>query len=161
MTHQSGIVVGLFLQTEHGSRGQSVEQATAVVGQGIEGDLHSQGRPGRPRQVLLAAEEDLVLFGLRPGDLREQITVRMPGLMQLPPGSRLKIGSAEAAITKECEPCTHVGTLLSIKDPEDFRHALTGHRGMLAKIVSADGHGQIKVGDAVEIVGPNFESTSV
>jgi len=160
VTPEAGRVVGLFLLKEHGQPPQAVASATAILDQGIEGDLHGQGRPGWRRQVLIAAQEDLPLFDLKPGDLREQITVSMPGLMGLPFGARLKIGEAVFSITGTCEPCLHLGALVEKPDREAFRRAVMGHRGMLAKIVQVEGEARIRMGDAVELLYPSAAPSS-
>ncbi|HEX2032447.1 MAG TPA: MOSC domain-containing protein, partial [Actinomycetota bacterium] len=73
----------------------AMESRTAVqaTDRGIEGDVHA-GRRGK-RQVLLVDATDLEAVGLRPGDLREQVTVDLPGLMALPAGTSLAVGDAE------------------------------------------------------------------
>lgn len=152
-----GEVVALFLLEQHGAPLRPVAQATAIVQQGLAGDLHSGGKPGRSRQVLLMDAADLALMGLKPGELREQITVRMEGLMALSPSARLQVGEAVLEIGGPCEPCTHIGELLRQPDREAFRVALIGHRGMLARVVEVRGAGRIRVGDAVRPLAPTIE----
>jgi MOSC domain-containing protein YiiM len=90
-------------------------------------------------------------IGLRPGDLREQVTVELPGLMSLAPGTRLRVGQAVLELTGRCEPCTHIGEHVGVDDPEAFRERLVGRRGMLARVSEP---GPIRVGDPVEREGP-------
>lgn len=147
-----GKVLALFLQAAHGERPRAVAQATALLGRGLEGDLHGKRLSGDPRQVLLVDAGDLALLGLKPGDLREQIVVDLPGLMALPLGARLEVGEVVLEIGGECEPCTHIGELLGRPDRSAFRRDLVGHRGMLVRVVQLHGGGRIAVGDPVRVV---------
>lgn len=122
----------------------------AIPEVGIHGDRHA--RPGSPRQVLLVDAEVLRSLGLRPGDLREQITVELPGLMDLPPGTRLGLGEAVLEVTGPCRPCTHIGEDLGDADPENLRIRLEGRRGILASVTSATGEGRIRPGDGIRVL---------
>jgi MOSC domain-containing protein YiiM len=139
-------VVALHVLRRHEADPEPVDrvQATAV---GLDGDVHA-GRHGGKRQVLVVATEDLARVGLRPGDLREQVTVDLEGLMHLPPGSRLQVGDVVLELTGPCEPCTHIGEHLGVEDREAFRQTLQGRRGMLAR-VAPGGEGIVGVGDEV------------
>lgn len=119
-----------------------------IHGGGLEGDWHSK-RGGRA--LLLMDAGDLRDLDLSPGDLREQITVDLPGLMGVEAGTRLRVGPAVLEITKPCDPCTHIGEHVGVGDVEAFRDRLRGRRGMLARFVEADGD-RIKVGDPVEVL---------
>ena len=145
----SGVVTALFLLEAHGRSPRTVPEVVAVAGQGLVGDLHFGG--GR-RQALLVDEGDLAAFGLKPGDLREQVTVRMPGLMVLPIGARIEVGEATLEVTTPCAPCTSIGRMLGVPDPEAFRQALRGRRGILAKVVAGRGQGRIAIGDRVGLL---------
>lgn len=121
-------------------------QATSV---GLEGDRHA-GREDGKRQVLLVEAGDLRDLGLSPGDLREQMTVDLPGLMALSEGTRLRVGEALLELTGVCDPCTHIGEHVGVEDPEAFRRTLVGRRGMLARVVR---EGAIRRDDPVEVEG--------
>jgi MOSC domain-containing protein YiiM len=125
-----------------------VEEAMPIPGGGLEGDWH---RKRSVRALLLMDAGDLRDLGLSPGDLREQITLDLPGLMELKEGSRLRVGPAVIEITKPCEPCTHIGEHVGVDDVEAFRDHLLGRRGMLAMVVEADSDA-IRIGDPVEVV---------
>lgn len=139
-----GRVAGVHLTRVRHDPPEPVESAMATP-DGIEGDVHAGGSP--KRQVLLVDRGDAGAVGLRPGDLREQLTVDLPGLMGLAPGTRLRIGEAMLEVTGVCEPCTHIGADLGAADPEDLRDRLRGRRGMLARVVEP---GLVRVGDPVE-----------
>lgn len=145
-----GTVVSLHLLREHGAQAQSVSEAKATVGRGLDGDLHGKTRtPGSRRQVIITDRGALSALGLRPGDLREQITVDFSDLEGLPAGTLLKIGMVTCELTGPCEPCTHIGGLMGVADPKAFQDSLVGHRGQLARIVAVDGDRMIRVGDPV------------
>ena len=148
---EKGEVVALFLKEAHRRPPAPVSEALALLDRGLAGNLHSADAPGGDRQVLLADVDDLSSLDLKPGALREQITVRMPELMGLASGERLEVGEAVLEITEACEPCTHIGRLLGRPDRESFRLALIGHRGMLARVVGVRGRGRIAVGDPVRV----------
>ena len=149
-----GTVVGLHVLRAHGERPQSVSQAGATVGRGLDGDLHGKTRTaGSRRQVLIVDRADLVRLGLQPGDLREQITVDFLDLNTLPAGTLLRIGSVTCELTGFCEPCTHIGGLVGIDDPQAFQQTLIGHRGQLARVTAVEGDGTIRVGDPVVPAG--------
>jgi MOSC domain-containing protein YiiM len=95
---------------------------------------------------------DLRDMGLSPGDLREQITIDLPGLMELAAGARLRVGPAVLEVTKPCEPCTHIGEHVGVDDVEAFRDHLRGRRGMLARFLEVDAGAVIRVGDTVEVL---------
>jgi hypothetical protein len=144
-----GAVVSIQVVPGNHAPPRFVDEVRAVPGEGLEGDWH-RGRG--PRSVLLVHPGDLEDLGLRPGDLREQITVDLPGLMKLEPGTRLRIGPVLLEVTKECTGCTHIGEHVGVDDVEAFREALEGRRGMLAQVVEANG-GPIRLGDEVEVLG--------
>ena len=147
-----GRVASIQLMEAHGEPPRPVPQAVAVPGQGLEGDLHGKTKEDGKRQVLLMDTQSLEALGLRPGDLRDQITLDLPGLQQLPPGTRLQVGQAELELTGPCEPCTHIGMLVGKEDREAFRRSLVGRRGMLARVVAVTGEGRIREGDPAELI---------
>ncbi|MCB8931948.1 MAG: MOSC domain-containing protein [Chthonomonadaceae bacterium] len=136
-----GTVVALHLKSSADSL-EPVDELVAVSGEGFEGDVH-RGRARR--QVLFVATDQLEAFGYAPGTLREQITVELPGLQQLPLGTLVRVGEASFEITMDCDPCTKMALRLG-EEPEAFKQKLDHRRGMLA--VVRDG-GTIRVGDEV------------
>jgi MOSC domain-containing protein YiiM len=142
-----GAVVSLQLFRRHEGPSEPVSEVRASP-LGLEGDVHS-GREWGKRQVLLTDSNDLRELGLRPGDLREQVTVDLAGLMHRPPGTRLRLGEVELELTGPCEPCMHIGEHVGLDDVEAFRQTLRGRRGMLARV---EAPGVIRVGDSVELL---------
>ncbi len=147
-----GIVLSLQLLAAHGERPRSVPEARALVGHGLEGDIHGKTKPGSRRQVLIVDRTTLESMDLHAGDLREQITVDFDHLERLAVGTLLRIGEVTCELAGPCEPCTHIGTLNGREDPEAFRRSLVGRRGQLARVVALDGLGRIRVGDTVAVL---------
>src|SRR5574341_315257 len=134
---ESGRVIALHVLSTHGERQQSRAEVRALVGAGLEGDLHGKGRAaGTGRKVLVMDRQTIESAGLRPGDLREQITVDFAALETLPAGTRLRIGNATLEVTGPCDPCTHIGKLNGREDVVEFKQSLEGRRGQLAKIIA-------------------------
>ena len=150
----AGTVVSLQLCLRHEEPLRPTDRVVAIPGAGLEGDVHGTDGRGSPRQVLLIDTTTLDSLGLRPGDLREQVTLDLPRLQALPPGTRLRIGEATFELTGPCAPCGHIGELLGAEDVEAFRESLSGRRGVLARVVEAEGEGRIRVGDPVDVVIP-------
>ena len=146
----SGRVIGLHVLQTHGERPQPRTEVRALVGSGLEGDLHGKGRAaGTGRQVLVMDRGTLEASGLHPGDLREQITVDFAALETLPAGTHLRVGGATLEVTGPCEPCMHIGKLNGQPNADAFKRSLEGRRGQLAKVVAVDGDGVIRIGDPV------------
>ena len=141
-------VVSLQLHEGHGTPMRAVSEATVRVGGGIEGDSHVH-RAKRAVTIVDRSTHDAV--GVRPGDLREQITVDgMPGLGSLAEGTLLRIGAITLRVNGPCEPCTHIGEMNGIADPNEFQSMLEGRRGLVCNVVSADG--PLRVGDEVSVM---------
>ena len=151
MTTDQARVVAIHTQEVAGATPRPTQSARAIAGGGLEGDMHGR-RAQRP--LVVAATEDLAQLGLPPGALREQITLDLPGLMQLPDGTRLRLGGAEIELTGDCAPCTHIGELHGVEDPVAYEASLQGHRGKIARVLSVQGAGQIRVGDPVQVLKP-------
>ena len=115
---------------------------SARPGQGLEGD-----RARRPkRAVLLMEQEVLDHFGLAPGTVREQVTVRGILLADLPAGGRLRIGSAVLEAGVLCDPCERMNEIRP-----GLRAELEGRRGRFFSVVEV---GDFAVGDAITILPP-------
>jgi molybdopterin adenylyltransferase len=151
MTDGSGRVASLQVVPGNHATAEHRDVVTAVEGKGIDGDWHFHRGD---RAVLLMDRGDLGDLELAPGDLREQITLELDGLMSLPAGTRLRLGQVTLELTKVCEPCTHIGEHVGVDDVESFRDRLQGRRGMLARVTAVEGRGRIRVGDRVEVERP-------
>lgn len=125
-----------------------VSQATAEQGIGLVGDL-SHGTGGR--QVLLIDADTLRHFGLQPGDVRENLTVRGLDTSRLRAGQRLNVGEVLLEITDDCAPCAMLDEL-----QPGLSQAIDGRRGVLARVV---GGGLLNVGDRLELRASQSEAT--
>jgi MOSC domain-containing protein YiiM len=134
-------VVNLQLSPGNRQPMASVTSAKAIENLGLEGDRHA--KPDSKRQVLLVEAETLDKVALRAGDVRENITTRGIALMELPLGTRLRIGEALFELTVECEPCNLMDQLRP-----GLKESLKGQRGMLARVMQS---GTLSVGDAILI----------
>ena len=147
-------VVAIHTQQAPGDDPAPTQTARVIFAGGLEGDMH--GRRSQ-RALLVVATQDLDQFDLAPGALREQITVDLPGLMQLPHGARLRLGAdpgVEIELLEDCAPCTHIGELHGVADRVAYEASLQGHRGKIARVVSDAAAAEIRVGDAVHVLEP-------
>ncbi len=144
----SARVVSLQLHTAHGVLPTPVPEVTADVGAGLVGDSHG----GRPKRAVLVIDRSThAALSLRPGDLREQITIDgLPDVTGLAEGTELRIGGVTLRVNGECEPCTHIGEMNERADVEAFRVSLIGRRGALCTVLAADG--PIRIGDPVDVL---------
>jgi MOSC domain-containing protein YiiM len=141
-------VVSLQLHEGHGKPMRSVDEAEARAGGGIEGDTHV-ARAKRAVTVVDISTHQSV--GLRPGDLREQITVDgLPKLGDLAEGTLLRLGAITLRVNGPCDPCTHIGEMNGVADPNEFQSMLEGRRGLVCNVVAADG--PVRVGDEVSVM---------
>jgi MOSC domain-containing protein YiiM len=137
-------VVSLYLSVGSRKPLVPVERVTAMLERGLEGDRHLKAN-GR-RTVLLMEHEVLDHFGLGPGAVREQVTVRGLELMKLVYGSRLRIGTATLEVAGPCAPCERMDEIRT-----GLRAELEGRRGRFVRVVEA---GSFAVGDAIAVLPP-------
>ncbi len=141
-------VVSLQLHEGHGKPMRTVSEVRARVGGGIEGDSHVS-RTKRAVTVVDRTTHESV--GVQPGDLREQITVEgLPKLGDLAEGTLLRIGAITLQVNGPCDPCTHIGEMNGVADPDVFQSMLEGRRGLVCNVVVADG--PVRVGDQVSVM---------
>jgi MOSC domain-containing protein YiiM len=141
-------VVSLQLHEGHGKPMRPVALAEARVGGGLEGDSHAHRTKRAVTVVDLATHESV---GVKPGDLREQITVTgLPQLGDLAEGTLLRIGAIALRVNGPCDPCTHIGEMNGVADPDAFQSMLEGRRGLVCTVVVADG--PVRVGDEVSVM---------
>ena len=147
-------VVSVQLHEAHGKPMRPVPQADARVGGGLEGDSHAH-RAKRAVTIVDRSTHDAV--GVKPGDLREQITVEgLPSLGSLAEGTILRIGAITLRVNGSCDPCTHIGEMNGIADPDEFQAMLEGRRGLVCTVVAAEG--PVRVGDPVSAMEPAVPS---
>jgi MOSC domain-containing protein YiiM len=140
----SAEVVALFVSTASRVPLHPRQSVQALENRGVEGDRHS--KPGSKRAVLLIEQEILDQFGLKAGDVREQVTVRGIDLRGLPKGTRLKVGGAVLELMGPCAPCERMDELR-----QGLQVELEGRRGRFARVVRA---GAFSVGDSLTAEPP-------
>jgi MOSC domain-containing protein YiiM len=117
-------------------------ETEAIENKGFNGCIH--GRPNSKRQVLLMDRETLDKFGLPPGAIKENVTVRGMDFQALGVGQRLRIGESLLEITVSCDPCPRMDEI-RMGLQEDLR----GQRGWLCRVIES---GKIRKGDPVVVV---------
>jgi MOSC domain-containing protein YiiM len=137
-------VVALHLSQSHRAPLLAVERVNAVLESGLEGDRHA--KPNSRRQLLLVEQEVLDEFGLAPGAIREQVTVRGLDLGRLVFGARIRVGGAVLEVAGPCHPCERMEEIRP-----GLKQALVGRRGRFVRVVEA---GTFAVGDALEVEPP-------
>ena len=139
----SGAITNIFIKVAEGGAMRPVNLAQALAKQGIEDDANI-GK--RRRQVLLIEQETIAEWGLAPGAVRENVTVRDFTLAGLPEGTRLQVGSAVFEVTGDCAPCEFMDGLAA-----GLRAKSAGRRGTLCRVVTA---GTLAIGDPVALAVP-------
>jgi MOSC domain-containing protein YiiM len=141
-----GVVTAVAVSPTHSFSKYSQPEITLVAGEGAVGDAHRGAKvkhrsrvkrdPEQPnlRQVHLIHSElhdELVAqgFTVKPGDLGENITTRDVDLLNLPTGTRLRIGhEVVVEVTGLRNPCYQI---------DDFSS------GMLKAVLSKDSSGRL------------------
>ena len=164
----------------HASRTHSFTKAarlsiTLLPGLGVQGDAHCGATmrhrsrvakdPGQSnlRQVHLLQDELLTElagkgFGVSPGDLGENITTRGTDLLQLPQGTRLRIGAdAVVELTGLRNPCVQLDRfkagLMAAVLSRDARGRLLRRAGVMGIVVSG---GVVYPADRIDVVLPDM-----
>lgn len=136
-----GSITSLQVCPGHGLLMRPVDPAVFVTDLGIEGCRHA--RPKSRRQVLLIEEEVLEEFGLRPADVKENVTTRGIDLQSLPVDARLRLGSEVVLwMTGPCHPCAFMDEIRP-----GLQEEIRGRRGVLAWVKTG---GSVRVGDTIE-----------
>src|SRR3954453_19933469 len=135
-------VVGVFTSPARKSgRSDAHERRRAVAGQGL--DVCAHANPPK-REVLFVSKQHLESVDVKPGAIRENITVEGDDVEKWPIGQRVRVGEAEFEITMVCDPCHRMDELR-----DGLRAELQGKRGMLARVI---GSGEVAVGDSIELL---------
>jgi len=142
-------VIAVNISTEKGVRKNPVPSCQLVIDHGIEGDAHA----GKwHRQVSLLAQESidklqakLTDIKLQPGDFAENITTTGISVMNLPIGTKLRVGNeAELEVTqigKECHMACEIRRLVG--------DCVMPREGIFAIVIR---EGKMKPGDEIEVL---------
>ena len=164
----NAIVAALALQQDHCFSKSPVPEFVLRVGHGVEGDAHAgvkvkhRSRVAKDasapnlRQVHLIAQELLdelgaAGFAVAPGALGENVTTRGLALIDLPQGSRLRLGEATVIeITGLRNPCKQLdhfqkGLMAATLD-RDAEGRLIRKAGVMGIVLEG---GIVRVGDAI------------
>ncbi len=136
----SGIVQNLFLKEKHGQPVTAVQDLLAESGMGFVGDV-SFGR--NKRQVLFIEQETLDEFGLVPGQVKENVTVKGQPLAGLAVGTQILAGEVLFEVVGDCAPCQFIESMRP-----GLEEAMRGRRGTLCRVL--DG-GTLRVNDVIGI----------
>jgi MOSC domain-containing protein YiiM len=146
--NRRGKVVSVNISPEKGIRKKNVVQSCLLAEFGLKDDAHA----GRwHRQVSLLAMESIakmVRLGLKvgPGDFAENITTQGLDLLQLPIGTRFRIGeSSLLEVTQIGKVCHTRCTIYS-----QAGDCVMPKEGIFAKVLEG---GEIKVGDEIHVLG--------
>lgn len=136
-------VTDLFIKPSHDA---SMRPMTAInhTPQGITGNVSCAAF----RQVLITSQSVNAEFGLRAGDLRENIVLKFDQLYDLPSGTVVTIGAARIRLTFHCEPCKKI---LHLVDFDRIEHK----RGYLGSFLNS---GTIAVGDEFAVTETRMEA---
>jgi MOSC domain-containing protein YiiM len=138
---RSGQITHLFIKPGHGEKMRSVQDVKAVKDMGFEND-QSFGK--KTRQILLVDRETLNEFGLKPGEIRENMVVEDLSVSGLATGTHLSAGEVKLEITGDCAPCDYLNTI-----KPGLMEEIRGRRGMFAMVLEG---GMIKVKTGISIV---------
>ena len=149
-----GTVVSINIAHAGGEPMESLGEARAVVGRGLEGDRYfeKQGsfsnNPGTGREVTLIESEAIDALerdydvSLEYKDARRNIVTRGVALNHLV-GKEFRVGDVAMRGVRLNEPCNHLASLTN----EKVKPGLVHRGGLRAEILN---DGIIRVGDAVE-----------
>ena len=139
---QQGSITALHIARVKGTPSDPVQTATAISGQGLEGDRSCSA--DNVRQVLVMDQETLNDLELKPGQIKENITTTGLDLSQVKEGQVLFIGDeVTLEFVGPCLPCHKMDQIRP-----GLQAKLKGQRGMLAVVLNG---GTFKVGDPVRV----------
>ena len=142
-THDNASITAIQLCVGHRQPMRHVDSARVIAGLGIEGDAHTASEgPRTARQVLLMDSETLDEMGLKPSQIRENVTTTGLAPGSVAAGQRLALGDdVVLEVTGDCAPCGRMDEIRA-----GLRERLEGRRGLLATVIEG---GTMTVGDTV------------
>lgn len=142
-------IVSLNISETTGTGKQPVSEAVLREEHGMVGDAHARNWH---RQISLLAQESIdkmIAKGLdlNPGDFAENITISGLSLVELPIGTRLRVGSGPveleiSQIGKKCHAKCNIF--------QQVGDCVMPREGVFARVVSG---GTVHVGDEITVVG--------
>ncbi len=144
----SGKVISINVSERKGVRKKPVEEVNILTEYGIEGDAHASG--DWHRQVSLLALESIKKMqdkGLKvgPGDFAENITTEGVDLMNLPVGTKLRLGGdIDAEVTQIGKLCHNRCAIY-----HQAGDCVMPREGIFIRVLSG---GKLRTGDPVEVL---------
>lgn len=137
-----GIILSLQICPGYRKPMQMLDEVEVIENLGLKPDKHAL--PDSSRQVLLLEKETLDELGLKPGEVKENLTTQGIHLMSLKHKDRLRIGqNVLLEVTKACSPCSRMEEIRP-----GLKLELAGKRGMLSRVIIG---GVIHKGDTITI----------
>jgi MOSC domain-containing protein YiiM len=124
----------------------NVPEARLLVDHGLAGDAHAEGGIRQVSLLSLASIDKMVAAGAKvaPGDFAENLTVAGLEVMNLPVGTRLKVGNeVELEITQIGKAC-HKGCAIR----ELVGDCVMPREGVFARVLA---EGVVRPGDTIEV----------
>ncbi len=142
----SGRIVSINISDKKGIRKKPLKEAQIIKNRGIKGDAHASNK--WHRQISLLALESIKKMqdlGLKvsPGDFAENITTEGIDLVELPIGTRMKIGKVEVEVSqigKECHSRCAIYYLAG--------NCIMPQEGIFAKVLKG---GKVKIGEEISV----------
>ncbi len=164
MNDRQAAVEAIFIAAEATKPAVALVSARAVAGRGLEGDRYfaaagtfsANGRDNG-RDLTLVEGEALDMLerdhavSLKAGEHRRNVVTRGVDLNALV-GKRFRLGAVECVGVRPCHPCAHMQSMTA----PGVLKAMAGRGGLRADIV---GDGELRVGDAVEVIGEQIAAT--
>ena len=170
---ENGVVLAVSLGARHSLRKDNQLVIRLLAGEGVEGDVHSgttvkhrsrlARTPHAPnlRQVHLVHSElhgelQKLGFAVGPGDMGENITTRGVDLLNLPTGTRLRLGaSAVVELTGLRNPCVQLNSikpgLMKATLARDAQGRLLRKAGVMSVVLAG---GEVRPLDQIRIERP-------
>ncbi|MCD6216361.1 MOSC domain-containing protein [bacterium] len=141
---KTGKVAGLCVGKDKGIAKTSVDAIRLIENHGVEGDAHAGTENQHVSLIGIEIYKSFIDRGIKvnSGDFAENITTEGINLIELPVGSRIRIGNIELEVTQIGKP-NPTGYTLS---PEIGEPPLMS-KGIFAAVVVG---GEINVGDKIE-----------
>ncbi len=143
---KTGKVAGLCVGSERGRAKTSVDRIRLIENFGVESDAHAGTENQHVSLIGIEVYHSFRDKGItvNDGDFAENITTEGINLIELPVGSRMRIGDVELEVTQIGKP-NPTGYTLS---PEIGEPPLMS-KGIFAGVVAG---GEISVGDKIEVL---------
>jgi MOSC domain-containing protein YiiM len=143
----SGRIHAVSVSDHKGVVKHNVDQARLLVEHGLEGDAHAEGGIRQVSLLALESIDKMVAAGakVKPGDFAENLTVTGLSVMNLPVGTRLRVGGeVELEVTQIGKTC-HKGCAIR----ELVGDCVMPKEGIFARVLKA---GLVRPGDVIEVV---------